>query len=166
MVAAIGVFVIPAKRKKGKEEMRQKIAEVRQRLSDALRTQFRKEIDRAGERIRASIAPYSRFVRAEGEKLEAIEQELVGVTSGLASLRSRIHSASLRATGSVIAFCATSATTSLPFRDASITCLTRPISAAEVELVDATAKGPDAGRAIGLKWALAAKIPPRRPTLA
>ena len=32
VLAAIGFFVIPAKRKKGKEEMRQKIAEVRQRL--------------------------------------------------------------------------------------------------------------------------------------
>jgi len=93
VLAAIGFFVIPAKRKRGKEEMRQKIAEVRQRLGDALRTQFKKEIDRATERIRTSIAPYSRFVRAEGEKLEANERELVGVTSELASLRSKIEAA-------------------------------------------------------------------------
>jgi hypothetical protein len=93
VLAAIGFFVIPAKRKRGKEEMRQKIAEVRQRLGDALRTQFKKEIDRATERIRTSIAPYSRFVRAEGEKLEANERELVGVTAELASLRSKIDAA-------------------------------------------------------------------------
>jgi hypothetical protein len=82
------------------------------------------------------------------------------------SLRSTIHSASLRATGSVIDRSATSATTSLPLRVASITCLTRAMSAAEVAAVGAMEKGPEAGRAIGLKVALAAKRPPRRPTLA
>ncbi len=93
LLATIGFFVIPAKRKRGKAEMRQKIAEVRQRLGDALRTQFRREIERATERIRTSIAPYSRFVRAEGEKLETSERELMTITSELASLRSRIDAA-------------------------------------------------------------------------
>jgi hypothetical protein len=37
VIAAIGFFVIPAKRKKGKEQMRQKIADVRKRLGEALR---------------------------------------------------------------------------------------------------------------------------------
>jgi hypothetical protein len=71
--------------------MRQKIAEVRTRLGEALRTQFTTEIKRSGERIRTSIAPYSRFVRAEGEKLETAEAELTAVTSDLASLRHRVE---------------------------------------------------------------------------
>jgi small GTP-binding protein len=69
VLAAIGFFVIPAKRSKAKEEMREKIAEVRQRLGEALRGQFTNEIVRSGERIRNSMAPYSRFIRSEGEKL-------------------------------------------------------------------------------------------------
>ncbi len=93
VLAAIGFFVIPAKRKKGKDDMRQKIAEVRQRLGSALRAQFKKEIARSTERIRGSIAPYSRFVRAEGEKLEATEKDLASVASDLASLRRRIEAA-------------------------------------------------------------------------
>jgi small GTP-binding protein len=93
LIAAIGFFVIPAKRKKGKEEMRQKIAEVRQRLGEALRAQFRKEIARATERIRNSIAPYSRFVRSEEEKLAATAKELAAVASDLLSLRNRIEKA-------------------------------------------------------------------------
>ena len=93
VLAAVGFFVIPAKRKKGKDEMRQKIAEVRQRLGESLRAQFKKEIARSTERIRGSIAPYSRFVRAEGEKLEATENELVSVSSELTSLRARIEKA-------------------------------------------------------------------------
>ena len=93
LLAAIGFFVIPAKRKKGKEEMRQKIAEVRQRLGEALRAQFKKEIVRATERIRAGVAPYSRFVRAEEEKLASAVKELSAIASDLISLRSRVEHA-------------------------------------------------------------------------
>jgi hypothetical protein len=70
--------------------MRRKIADVRQRLSEALRKQFDKEVARSGDRIRDGIAPYSRFVRAEGEKLQAMEQELREISAALASLRARI----------------------------------------------------------------------------
>jgi hypothetical protein len=91
VLAAIGFFVIPAKRKKGKEDMRQKIAEVRLRLGNALRAQFKKEIARSTERIRGSIAPYSRFVRAEGQKLETSGKELASVAADLGALRHRIE---------------------------------------------------------------------------
>ena len=90
-VAAIGFFILPAKRKKAKEEMRTKIADVRKRLSDALRKQFSTEIERSGDRIRESIAPYSRFIRAEGEKLRTVEKELSDISAALASLRARIE---------------------------------------------------------------------------
>jgi hypothetical protein len=90
VVAAIGFFVIPAKRSKGKQEMRVKIADVRQRLAEALRGQFKKEIARSSERIRNSVAPYSRFVRAEGDKLETIERELTAASRDIVSLKSRI----------------------------------------------------------------------------
>jgi len=93
VIAAIGFFMIPAKRKKGKEEMRKKIAEVRQRLGEALRAQFKKEIVRATERIRAGVAPYSRFVRAEEEKLASAARELSAIASDLAALRGRVERA-------------------------------------------------------------------------
>jgi small GTP-binding protein len=91
VVAAIGFFILPAKRKQAKEEMRAKIAAVRERLSQALREQLRKEIERSVARIRESIAPYSRFIRAEGDKLQAVEQELREIASSLAALRDRIE---------------------------------------------------------------------------
>jgi small GTP-binding protein len=90
VVAAIGFFILPAKREKGKEEMRRKIADVRQRLSEALHAQFAKEIGSSGDRIRESIGPYSRFIRAEGEKLRTTEQELREIGAALATLRARI----------------------------------------------------------------------------
>lgn len=91
VVAAIGFFILPAKRQKAKDEMRAKIGDVRQRLSEALRKQFATEITRSGDRIREGIAPYSRFVRAEGEKLRTVDAELKEISAALASLRARIE---------------------------------------------------------------------------
>jgi small GTP-binding protein len=91
LVAAIGFFVIPARRKRGKDEMRKKIAEVRTRLGEALRTQFTKEIAQGTERIRAGIAPYSRFVRAEEEKLASALAAFTAIAVDLAALRGRIE---------------------------------------------------------------------------
>ena len=90
VLAAVGFFILPAKREKAKEEMRRKIGGVRARLSEALHAQFEQEIRKSGDRIRESIAPYSRFIRAEGEKLRTTEQELREIGAELASLRARI----------------------------------------------------------------------------
>jgi small GTP-binding protein len=91
VIAAIGFFILPAKREKAKAQMCRKIGDVRQRLSNALHEQFEKEIGKSGDRIRASIAPYSRFVRAEREKLQTSEKELRGISTELALLRARIE---------------------------------------------------------------------------
>jgi hypothetical protein len=91
VLAALGFFVLPAKRRKTKQEMRRKIAGVRQRLSEALHGQFTREISRSAGRIRESIAPYSRFVRSEGDRLGQIEGELRELLDALGSLRARIE---------------------------------------------------------------------------
>jgi hypothetical protein len=70
--------------------MREKIAAVRARLSTALREQFQKEIQRSSDRIREGIAPYSRFVRSEGDNLKAIDEELREIANELAALRARV----------------------------------------------------------------------------
>jgi hypothetical protein len=91
LMGALGFFIIPAKRRKAKEELRQKIAALRGRLSSSLRDQFGTEIVKSGDRIREGVAPYSRFVRAEGEKLRAVQTEFDEATAALAALRSRIE---------------------------------------------------------------------------
>lgn len=93
VVAAIGFFILPTKRKKAKEEMRQKIAAVRARLSEALKNQFSAEIRRSADRIRDGIAPYSRFIRAEGDKLKEVDRELTEISGEIAALRARIERA-------------------------------------------------------------------------
>ena len=91
VLAAIGFFILPAKRQKAKDEMRRKIADVRGRLSTALRDQFQTEITKSGDRIRESVAPYSRFIRAEGDKLKVVDQELKEIANELAGLRARVE---------------------------------------------------------------------------
>ena len=91
VLAAIGFFVLPAKRQRAKDEMRRKIAEVRRQLSEALRNQFSREAERSAARIREGIGPYSRFIRAEGDKLRAVDGELREIRDAMASLRARIE---------------------------------------------------------------------------
>ena len=70
VVAAIGFFILPAKREQG--EGRRCAGRSPTSGSGCRRrctTQFEQEIGKSGDRIRESIAPYSRFIRAEGEKL-------------------------------------------------------------------------------------------------
>ena len=93
LVGTLGFFIIPAKRRRAKEELRLKIGALRDRLSSSLREQFGTEILKSGDRIRESVAPYSRFVRAEGENLQAVQSELGEATAALAALRSRIEKA-------------------------------------------------------------------------
>jgi small GTP-binding protein len=91
VLATVGFFILPAKRHRAKEEMRRKIADLRSRLSSALRDQFSREIARGSDRIREGIGPYSRFVRSEGEKLRAMEGELREIRGALVALRARIE---------------------------------------------------------------------------
>ena len=90
VVAALGFFIIPAKRNRAKAEMRRKIRDVRERLSAALRKQFTEEIARSSARMRESIAPYSRFVRAERDKLRETDARLQQLASDLQRIRERV----------------------------------------------------------------------------
>jgi small GTP-binding protein len=90
VIAALGFFIIPAKRSQAKGEMRRKIADVRTRLSAALRKQFQEEIARSRARMQESVGPYSRFVRAEGEKLQETDARLRQLASDLHRVRERV----------------------------------------------------------------------------
>jgi len=90
VIAALGFFIIPARRNRAKMQMRQKIADVRARLSNAIRKQFQEEIARSTARMRDSIAPYSRFVRSEGEKLKETEVKLANLEADLERVRQRV----------------------------------------------------------------------------
>jgi hypothetical protein len=89
VIALLGLFIIPARKRQAKNELRQKIATLREQLSHSLRTQFEKEIERGMLNIKDAIAPYTRFVRAEQGKLTEVQTKLSGSKDGLEGLKVR-----------------------------------------------------------------------------
>jgi small GTP-binding protein len=90
-LALLGLFIIPAKRRQAKKDLKEKITEMRRTLIDSLRAQFEREIQRSLDNIKEAIGPYSRFVRAEGGKLEGISESLESFQEQIGRLRGRIE---------------------------------------------------------------------------
>jgi small GTP-binding protein len=91
LMAALGFFIIPARRKQAKSEMRAKIGEMREQLAHSLQTQFQQEMERSLHRINDAIAPYTRFVRAERTKLADTKRSLDDFRHTLAQIEARIQ---------------------------------------------------------------------------
>src|SRR5512133_1767554 len=92
LIAALGLFVIPARRRQAKAEMRTKVTDLREDLAKSLRNQFHREIQRSVQGINDAIAPYTRFVRAEHGKLEETQYKLETIRTEMDRLTNRIQS--------------------------------------------------------------------------
>lgn len=86
----LGLLIIPARRRQASAEMHRRVQALRTTLSQALRNQFEHEIQRSVEHFQEALAPYTRFVRAEYERisqgleaLEAVQQELATLEAQL-----------------------------------------------------------------------------------
>jgi len=86
-VAAMGLFILPARRARAKAELTDKISELRRSLMMTLTEQFEHESERSLLRIREAVGPYTRFVRAERDRLEDMRAQIEKVTQGLDNLR-------------------------------------------------------------------------------
>ncbi|MCB0209210.1 MAG: dynamin family protein [Anaerolineae bacterium] len=91
VVAALGFFVIPARRQAAKKKMSERVASLRSQLTSALITQFNKELNRSLARINDAVAPYTRFVRAEREKVQGIQDEVDAAQDTQGQLRAEIE---------------------------------------------------------------------------
>jgi len=91
VVAVLGLFIIPSRRQAAKRELRAKIAALREQLMSTLTGQFDRELERGLRRIDDAIAPYTRFVRAEGRRLGDAAAELDRCTAQLDALTRRVE---------------------------------------------------------------------------
>jgi small GTP-binding protein len=91
LLAALGLFIIPAKRRKAKKEMHLKIASMRTELSHVLHNHFEREIERSMEHIQKTIAPYTRFVRSERHKYEETQTTLQEISNTMEQLLAQIN---------------------------------------------------------------------------
>ena len=92
-IAVLGMFVIPSKRKHAKGQLRERIERMRTDLMGGLRGQFQKEVERSVRSVLEAVAPYTRFVRAESEKLSSVDRELEEINGRLTQIRHEIDRA-------------------------------------------------------------------------
>lgn len=89
-VAALGLYVIPARRRRAQKELQTRIAALRTRLGQALTDQFERELMRSVQRLREAVQPYTRFVEAQGTAVADAEQEIRATLHALDELSEQI----------------------------------------------------------------------------
>jgi small GTP-binding protein len=89
-LAIVGLFVIPYKRKQAKARFTEKMDDLRTRLLGALRTQFTGEAENATVRMKDTVAPYTRFVRAERQRIQQAQDSLDALRKQVAALKARV----------------------------------------------------------------------------
>jgi len=92
-LAILGFFVIPYKRKQAKDGFKEKMLTLRTKLLSALTTQFNNESENVVTRLKDGVAPYTRYVRSERERIEKAESTLARMRQSLSELRARGQSA-------------------------------------------------------------------------
>src|SRR6185437_294978 len=92
VLAGVGLWLLPRKRRQAKAQFRERTEELRGRLLTALRDEFQRELERSLQRIRDALAPYDRFVRAERDRTGAFVSALRSELAEISALRARVES--------------------------------------------------------------------------
>jgi ABC-type transport system involved in cytochrome bd biosynthesis fused ATPase/permease subunit len=90
-MAILGFFVIPFKRRKAKENFKEKMQHLRSNLIGSLTSQFTSEKEGAITRLKEGIAPYTRYVHSEMERIGSAEKILSGLRQTISALRSGVE---------------------------------------------------------------------------
>jgi small GTP-binding protein len=90
VVATLGFLVIPARRRKARGELKEKVSALRERLATALRGEFERAQMHSRQRLDDVVAPYSRFVRAEQERWTSARDVLGTLRDQAATVRKRL----------------------------------------------------------------------------
>ncbi len=88
--AALGLLVLPARKRKAKQEFSEKLDDLRRRLVGNLEQQFEREMRRSAQRIDDTIAPFDRFVRSERDRLSTRQTALQGLEATVSDLVRRL----------------------------------------------------------------------------
>ncbi len=87
----LGLYIIPARRNRAKQAFDIKMQELRMRLHSTMEEQFSKELNSAINRVQDSIAPYTRFVRAEQKKASALQEQMTHLDNEVQSLKNEVE---------------------------------------------------------------------------
>ncbi|MDQ5812788.1 MAG: dynamin, partial [Actinomycetota bacterium] len=90
LIAGYGLFILPNRRRKARNEFREKTHSLRERLGEVVRRQFDTELNRSVERMRDAIAPYTRFVRTEHARMTGASKQLASLSKEVDALKHEI----------------------------------------------------------------------------
>ncbi len=93
VVGGVGFWIIPARRRRAKYEFRHKLETLRAQLTGVLREQFTHELTLSSERVHEAIAPYTRFIRTEQERLTLSDQQFATLRQEMTRLQVAIEQA-------------------------------------------------------------------------
>jgi len=91
VLAIVGFFVIPYKRKQAKARFKEKVETLREKLLTALTTQFGHEAENGVTRMKEGVAPYTRFVHGELERMGRALRQLEGLRQRISELSARVE---------------------------------------------------------------------------
>ena len=89
--AALGLLILPARKRKAKSEFSAKLTELRTKLVSNLEQQFDREMHRSTQRIEDTIAPFDRFVRSERDRLTTRHKTLQDLSAEIVDLTRRLE---------------------------------------------------------------------------
>ncbi len=87
----VGLLVMPRQRRKAKRELARKMEELRAGLRESLATQVDTELARSQEKLSGAINPYTRFVRAELDRLGELHEELDGFDARMTEVKREVE---------------------------------------------------------------------------
>ena len=90
-LATVGALILPSRKRKAKNELETKMEDLRSRLMTSITEQFKREMKRGAERIEDTIAPFTRFVRAENDKLSTQKDELIEIEAHIVGIQSQLN---------------------------------------------------------------------------
>jgi small GTP-binding protein len=90
IIAGYGLFVLPNRRRKARQDFKEKTDALRQRLGEVVRRQFATELARSVEGMREAIAPYTRFVRTEHARMGRASEDLARIDDEVDALKREI----------------------------------------------------------------------------
>jgi small GTP-binding protein len=76
VVLGVGFLIIPARRRRAKAMLDEKITSLRSNLTSALRTEFARAREKSSHRLADAVAPYARFVESEQRRWSEAQKTL------------------------------------------------------------------------------------------
>ncbi|MFM7679012.1 MAG: dynamin family protein [Roseiflexaceae bacterium] len=93
VIAIGGLYIIPSRRAALKRQLHERLSDVRMRLMETIDAQFDQELERMVTRLGEAIAPYTRLVASEVQRLDTIDANMQAVQHHIAEIRADISNA-------------------------------------------------------------------------